>query len=1053
MPNPPQTIEDLLNLNPPEPQPVPRSPELRGPHETMSPFQQVLEDRNEKRAVRRAKTEGIYPFDGSVENPGPDTMTTQATGPTPEDLDNKIIELLQDDVRQGLPTNTDTTGVGPPGPGDKPFPQQQTPKDPTMLDRATALGKGVAEGAARTMPMIGPVYTAADLFGTPVSQEMKRSRIADKYHIGTEGVSAAARFNINLALGTFEDEPTELAVVKQAIEKDTGVQVETRIGPQSQELEWRPRGEEQWRFVNGVGWRDILSDLSAAGPEAGTLGAGLLGAAGGAFAGAGAGPVGATMTTAGGAAIAEAFAEYIKLKAAQAQGLRTDLSEDQVQDLAMKRGAFAGGLTVLGGAGVDTFRGLVSQYGRIRSLRGAAERAAGDIEKGRPIVADLQQRVKDATGQDVRFTAGQTAGAAEATAERGTGNRNKPSGGAELRRAEDTAIGMGGIGQPIKAIRDEQLAAKNSLEIATFGELKRDAEVAGAKAVQDTVAQMRRDVVKPTLAARGAARTEAREATTKLGRPKKSEEAAIGEVRSLLATAEDNVFEPYKTAYHKFQNEQAVEVPLAPFRDEVAKIEGEVGHSLLGALSPTASRVLRGARDAGLSQVKGLEFGTDGVLREVIKVVDEPSTLADIMKARASLIRELNRTDPLGLDPKSKVMLEKVRDALEVTLREALPPEQYQRIKQIDMGYREAIERFNKGVVGEVMTADRFGVYTLNSSQGLDAIMASPENARTFVSALSGYIREPGAVSPKDALKQVEGTLRSVQDAILGRVQREFIDENGKVREQELGRWLTKNRDQLSILFHNREDMLLALQTAKTASAAVKRFTEQSKQVLKLFDSRYGVYDNDPAILVSRLVSDGRVRELKEARGILVRSHPHLVERFDTALRHVARSEIEGGGGQITADKVDAFMKSSHGKTVMGMLGERFSNNLTTLRDMLRVADQKVPPGTSREVARTFTFNVPGLAGVQRFWRVVAPPLSPKGRALTATLGVMNEKNQQRIVEAISDPDKLSALVQLTKVDPLSKAGRAYLARVGMDYVYDFWDSSGLDPDEVEPQQ
>lgn len=847
------------------------------------------------------------------------------------------------------------------------------------------------------------------------------SKIAREAGVSTEGASIAARFDLNLAEGAVDDTKGELALARRALERDLGKPVEVRVGPDTNQLEFKPEGEDSFTLVNRPGLD--VGDIGGAAPEAGSLGAGVvagvgLGAVGGATP---LGPAGAGAGVVLGEGVGEGLAEMARLSEARDRGL-IDLSDEEITKRALKRGGIASAATAGGGLALRTFRRLASGVFGIDPKTVEAVGGVDALEEGVEQTAKRQRRIEEASGEEFPVTSGQATGSQEAL------------------RAEQRARGFRESGQRLRNIDEQQDRAIGEIEGRIFGTRAKPEEVERAgKDVASAVTAQERKSTRPATTRRDAAQREAGEQEQEAFERARGPESTVASARERIDSAREQVFEPFHRQFNDLQSESGIRVDLGGFRKEANRLLTKEGQDILRSVSlQSQSRLVREARRAGQKEAERLELGPDRILRFVKKLEDEPPTLGETQRALRDIRRELRRPG-IADEPQRERLLTRLKKSLEQARNQAAQEaddsgETLANILRLEARYAEESRRFDEGIVGKFTETDRFGQPRLAGEDALDRLLKNPENADSFVTA-TGSMPNGNAV------------LQDTRDGVMGLIRRRYIDDDGNLREAQLRTFLQNNRDSLERLFAGDKQALNSLRSAQKAASLAKREGQKLETIRNRFRKRFGFATDDPAAMVNRLFGqDSSVQDFRAARNVLKKHMPDRVKIFDRAVARRARDRMVNNRGEPTPERIGTFIDSQAGEIAKGVFGKKYTQNLETLADALALRGERAAPGAPQDLGGVFRRGVPALEGVARFLRVAFPPLSPRGRGLTAALGVASEQSRRRIAEALADPEKLAALARLSNVSVNSEIAEKTLGRLGFDAFLAMRDASNEAP-------
>lgn len=912
--------------------------------------------------------------------------------------------------------------------------------------------------------------------------------------VGTEAVDAATRFNAALAYGALGGSlEKEKELFRRAIERDYKKRAEVEYNEKLGQLVYRLEGGDgQWQLVKGAGPSSLFKDIAAATPELMTAATevafGIPGTVAGEAIG---GPVGGV---AGGALLASTAggtAKLAQLLAARNKGL-IDLSDDEIFQLAKEHAMWTAGgtvatatvLKVLGTAWrlmtgkpaelLDTFKDqkyLIEGKSLADKLRTDAETLAAQGGMRRPTVINPDGSITPGEPHEFPVTAGQQSaiggGKVIGPGAGRPGERYVPPAQSDAALAAEERLVTRNAGAPVKSVLDKQSEAINDADFAVFGARSSEPVSDAGRVLRSAINEARAQKAEKfqserTLLEAGKKINERELAVTGNRTPM----AAMEDARARIDNAREALWQPINTAYQGLEKMQTQNVFLEPFRAAARGIERKYGQSIVPEVSVTekgpGGQLISSAKMAGLDSkiVNGVE-----------KLSSRPSSIAEIELLRKDINYALRQAQK-GTAEDSQIrarILGELRQGIDDSLAQSLPAESIGRILALRHAYSELEEKFNKGILSTITEKTEDGRYVLAGQDVAEFLTKNLDNAKAFTDALRSsdkFIeasgKAPARVVPVVQPEMVE-SLRAVQDGILARMRRQFYDyDTGKWDSKGMAAWIGDRREALSELFRykggvNVKTGELTFRDAGRDNIIDKTFRNQkllqqtiesqearAAKAQQLYDKRFGVFTDDPAVLARRLIDDGRVGDLRAASRLVgTVGGKEAQETFKRGLTQAARGELTDGRGAIRPEKVDEFLLSARGKALTEVLGDEWAKNVRTLGDMVKVRELEASGMASQEIAETIGRSVPGLRSIARFARVIFPPWSPRGRGLTATLGLMNEKSQRQMGELLADPEKLAELVELSKRqgDPFGKAMRVQMTRLGFGHLGDAYNA------------
>jgi len=817
------------------------------------------------------------------------------------------------------------------------------------------------------------------------------------------------------ATGRAALEPEEQArIVRNALGED----YEVRVGPDTGELEYKTKDQDQFALVNPPGFN--LSDLAAAGPESGRLGLGVVGGLGGLKAGATTGnPLLAGAGTTIGVAVGEGTGAKVSLERAREQGYLPEITDEEITARSLERGLEAAIWTAGGGVIARGTRQLLArQLGASPEVVEALANTA-NVDEAFERARDLKTRAKGATGEDLPMTAGQAA--------------DSP----EMRIAERTAARQGG-GEQLTDIFEGQRRFQENLERQTLGTPVTPDE--RARVAQTFERKAKEDVD------RLEARTESAVSPLR-ERAGATPERAAAIARGEIVLGRRQLFnEEFASRYQTlFGNEALTEADLAPLRQTAENLRDQRGQKILPSLSLTDQKVLKEAEQAGLTIDSELTLNSNNLLEWTNKLTSENASLTEVQNALVDIRRELRRPGIVD-DPQKASILRELESSLEGIRSRAVGPQKQQQLAELDAEYARASADYNQSFVDEFTTLRADGTPVVTSDTAFERIVRSPEEADTFVEAM-GRLPTGG-----EALTQFR---RGVISHVLDK-----STKNGEISEAALRRYLDgPKRRALSRIFEG-EDIAEQFDSVADAAKAVRERRNQYQAASRVTDRILGesfVSPNKIANEVYAKIDDLTPERIGTVRSALPKSERGL---FDRALATEVRNELVDSNGRIQPNKIDNFLQSNGSRVARSVFGDVYLSNLRTLRDVAQlrqpVTEQTAGRPINEQLSQIFQRGIGGAEGMQKFLRVPFPPLSVKGRALTATLGQLQERGQRQLVEILSDPSRFNDLRRLLSTDFYSRNYDKIAARVGLSSLVQFKDiveGNVAIPETVEENQ
>jgi len=804
-----------------------------------------------------------------------------------------------------------------------------------------------------------------------------------------------ARLALALSAPSATEPPQQADVVRNAL----GEGYDVRVGPETGEVEWREKGSDQYSLVNPPGLD--IRDLAQATPETLTLASGAgFGAAGLAAGGITGRPIVAGASTTLGVGFGEGLATKTRLELARQQGYLPELSDEDITEASIDRAIEAAAWTAGGGAVARGARQLLArQLGAspevIEALSGTA-----NVDEAFEQSRKLQSQVQEITGERPPLTAGQAA--------------QSP----EMRLAEEKASGQGRstLGETF----ERQQRIQEKLESNVLGAPVTSDEAARVSSAFERKAQQDVSLLEERVETATSPLTE---------RAGVSPERAASIARGEIVVGRKRLFEEnFAPRYQAiFENARVTPADLTPLRAAGANVRNEKGQQILPSVSLTEQKILKEAENAGLRVDKELTLNSENLLEWRDKLISEDTSLTEVQNALVDVRRELRRPG-ITDDPQKAAVLREIETSLEQVRSNALGPQKAAQLEQLDAEYARAASDYNESFIDEFTTLRADGTPIVNSDQAFERIIRSPEEAATFVDALG---RIP---TGSEAISQFR---RGIVSRILDR-----STKDGEVSDTALRNYLTPQRRRALKEIFGDEDIASKFDNVKSAAEALRTRRNEYVAGTQVRDRVLGESFTSPTKTANEVYA--KVDQLTPERINTVRTSLPKSERgiFDRALATEFRDELVDSNNKLSPEKIDKFLQSQGSRAARAVFGEAYLSNLRTLRDFARLRQPVTRESVGRPIDETlgdnFQKGIGGAEGMQKFLRVPFPPLSVRGRALTATLGQLQERGQAQLAEILADPQRFNDLRRLLSTDFYSRNFDKIAARLGIGSVIQF---------------
>jgi hypothetical protein len=683
------------------------------------------------------------------------------------------------------------------------------------------------------------------------------------------------------------------------------------------------------------------------------------------------------------------------------------------------------------------------------------------IAEGKPLAEALRSRLKTAVAgtkdenADFPVTAGQQTAIPEVLGPR-AGKVGRTGTADEMLHAEDAAMRQRAARSELEKTYDAQERAMDAVDFATFGYKHGPAGAIAGRELQAAIATARsRMNVKGTaeMLPERLGKQAAEQLTEKMG--SRTTTQVVGDMRTLIQDAKDQLFMPFKSAYDELEKSSSQIVDLAPLRAAARGAKKRYGQDIIKALDSTDIPELKQALQAGLDP--NAKRFTKGVS------LFEDKSIGELEKLRKDFTEQIRRLENAPATntsaPRAAAVLRDLRDGIDASYEKSLQPEMLTYMHNLRTGYAAAADQYERGILGKIAQDNGAGGFNMSGDDVINYLLRDPANAKAFVDTLRQSRKWVDGTLVTKPLNDATAAVVSAQEGVMSKILREYKDTiTGQWNTKGLSKFLHDNNESLQTLFGVRRDATTkALVERAPGQNAMNRVTRQISEYQnaadalqerlakqsKMFEERFGVFTSDPAVLVKTLVDEGRVGDLRKAMA-LVRAvgGKDGMDKFKAGLGQVVRKDVTDTRGNLTSQKIEEFLGSERGRVIGEAFGGKWTENVRLLGDMMKVRELQATGTAPGDLASQFGKGGGTLKGMYRFLRVIMPPLTASGRGLTSTVGILNDKAQKIMGAMMANPDQLEKLLaaRFSKLDPLTKAGKVQLTRLGFDHVIDYWE-------------
>lgn len=720
--------------------------------------------------------------------------------------------------------------------------------------------------------------------------------------------------------------------------------------------------------------------------------------------------------TAGSAALT-AVGEYTRLQIGSMMGIH-DLTQGEMLEEAGKKGAIAGATTGITGGALASFKGIRNFLkGRVFTKSDALKHGLSSEEADK-VIDEVNKILR---GEDE----------IKATLFARTGDVGVGSAEAQVRKGVDHAKDF--------SARDiaDQKATTKALDIVT-----EPSPVKGGEAVQEVLKKKAGSRIKQ--ADKIVARNEAEldERLTKLN-----------------VTKKENVGQPTREvllAKQKIAND-AVDAQW----DEVRRIGGfDEKSKKFGIKIPTEKPTLDLRKQLNIRSKEAItqteKVGTGGVFAKDSTGVKKPKIiegkrgnitlrgkptkkpeqdlenfnkeLSGLKKKKRTISKGNQFTDQTAADLNS--VIKAMEADRRIALTKAGRTDVLEQIENAEAETAKFFKKFDRSIVGDLTTKNDKGVFKIKEKKFVDnTLNGSKEEAEQLLRVIGD--------DPSLLLKWKEGISNAFKRDVIDKLsvtkgQKPTITERKRMAELTRN-WIEQRKEVLSQFFS--KDELSRMASTGDLAVLVKKQIAQQKKILK--DSeKFGsgkLASLDPDNLIKFVTGPGgfirpsgeavettlrKIRFVKNA----TKNHPAAWRRFKDEYSSKIRSSVfDPNTGFI--DKVKMSKAANqNSEEIAEIMGERYLKDLKSINSLVQLLSKSAKSLQGSEVE----------AGIIQSVRAgVAPPLTKKGRVLTAFLKFKDSRSHKAIADALLDQASIGRMAKLAEHKSITRESAELLVSLG----------------------
>ncbi len=320
-------------------------------------------------------------------------------------------------------------------------------------------------------------------------------------------------------------------------------------------------------------------------------------------------------------------------------------------------------------------------------------------------------------------------------------------------------------------------------------------------------------------------------------------------------------------------------------------------------------------------------------------------------------------------------------------------------------------EAYTRSAVGDLMEKNANGVPVIKSKEFVDDMLKRDESEVTqFVDVMGDNMELFG--------KWKEGLADTWKSAA-------FV--NGQYKPEASKKWIRKNSSTLSNFFTPAE--LKSLEKTGKLSEKVAKQTKQMESFVKKANDKWGmgaISKVDPRGLTKFITGKGgswatpsgkgvqeRVSKIKYVKNMTA-NNPAAWRRIQNDFKKTVRDDIfDAKTGLIKPTAIAKWVSDSeNAKVLKEVLGTSYYKDLGSINDAVKIINKK---------ENRLTDTVSTKAAIQAVRAGFAPPLTQRGRILTAMVTLNNSEAQKRAADALLSEVTMKKTANLLKHSTLNR--------------------------------
>jgi hypothetical protein len=841
----------------------------------------------------------------------------------------------------------------------------------------------------QSIPPVDPITPSVEKFGKfvdPFEDVMSAMRqeaqenptVEERAKFSGVGTTKGVPTSVRTA-ASFGDEDS----VKQAIQNEFGDGVEIRIGESTGELEYKLKGSDKFELVNSPGldagdFGSFAGDaLPMIGDVGGSVAGGILGATiAGTTLTPAAAPAGATLGTATGGGVGSFAGEAARLTIGKMLGVH----DKPIGDI-VKESLILGGISTA--SSISTF-GLGKIYQAVRSA--------------------LKGRKFSGTAEDLGIGANQEADEIIAEINKLADGKFQPrpgqKSGAELRELDELYQSNVNLGQTkeFREIDEANLSAlddfstKISDKAPGVGQDQLTAVSTAQKSLDDRFIAKNKSNIDDVLNS-NVSKVDDLAAKIDVDDYIPSDAGVI--IRDVAAAEQDALIASFSPKYAKYSegefgqlsNVLSQSSPLSTLSKTLGKEERRL---LVNGLQDNASLIRSGEGNITLQQIQETLKAINALKIKAVKgLTSEGADVETLSRVKGALKAE------------RKLLLEKNGR-----------PDLYDEITKLDVELAIAKDSVDRSIIGDLMRVNN-GRFVVKDDNILNKILRSDVDSQRIFDATQGNAAARQAIRDSMFASYKKSVFKTSADG----TESLSVAAHNRLMDNPV---FTSNIQR----FFGDADQKLIGQAGEFAKV-MKKQAAQAKRMRSRLEKSFGakVASGDPEAML-QIVFDDKLSGKSASLVRLLRQDPEALSALQFAAKERVKQSIIRRGKLDQSTFNGLFDSANRVANLENLMGKEYVDNLSTLNKALNLIKDKSGLSGGIEPSTSSVFK-------DVFRAIFAPPLSPKGRLVTAAQSGRRDRLVDLIGEAMKDEEKLKKLVALTNISFESRQAAAILASLG----------------------